>query len=152
MAHKTLIGGTAYEISGGKTLIGGTAYSIKGGKTLVDGTAYSLSFLPVITLTGSAADTSTGGYAKCTINGSTYNAALSSRKYSVPKGTVITCEVRKPGMQSGPAKISVNGTVVAQTSSSMMGVETATYEYVVKGNASIHCKVNGFGTIEITEK
>ena len=46
MAHKTLIGGTAYEISGGKTLIGGTAYSIKNGKTLIDGTAHEVAFGP----------------------------------------------------------------------------------------------------------
>lgn len=44
MAHKTLIGGTAYEISGGKTLVNGTAYSIKNGKTLVGGTAYEIAF------------------------------------------------------------------------------------------------------------
>lgn len=44
MAHKTLIGGTAYEISGGKTLVGGTAYSIDKGKTLVGGTAYEIGF------------------------------------------------------------------------------------------------------------
>lgn len=44
MAHKTLIGGTAYEISGGKTLVGGTAYSIKNGKTLIGGTAYEMGF------------------------------------------------------------------------------------------------------------
>ena len=53
MAHKTLIGGTAYEISGGKTLIGGTAYSIKNGKTLIDGTAHEVgfqSFVPVLDL------------------------------------------------------------------------------------------------------
>lgn len=46
MAHKTLVGGTAYEISGGKTLVGGTAYSIAGGKTLVGGTAYDIGFGP----------------------------------------------------------------------------------------------------------
>ena len=45
MAHKTLIGGTAYEITGGKTLIGGTGYSIKGGKTLIGGTGYDISFV-----------------------------------------------------------------------------------------------------------
>lgn len=28
MAHKTLIGGTAYDVKGGKTLIDGTAYSV----------------------------------------------------------------------------------------------------------------------------
>lgn len=51
MAHKPLIDGTAYEISGGKTLVDGTAYSIKNGKTLVGGTAYEVdfqSFVPVI--------------------------------------------------------------------------------------------------------
>lgn len=42
MAHKTLIGGTAYEIGGGRTLVGGTAYSIDKGKTLVGGTAYEI--------------------------------------------------------------------------------------------------------------
>lgn len=49
MAHKTRIGGTAYEISGGKTLVDGTAYSIKNGKTLVGGTAYDIGFVPIIT-------------------------------------------------------------------------------------------------------
>ena len=48
MAHKTLIGGTAYEISGGKTLVNGTAYSIDKGKTLVGGTAYEVGFAPTI--------------------------------------------------------------------------------------------------------
>lgn len=50
MAHKTLVDGTAYEITGGKTLVGGTAYSIAGGKTMVDGTVYDISFgHPLIT-------------------------------------------------------------------------------------------------------
>lgn len=44
MAHKTLVNGTSYEISGGKTLVNGTAYSISGGKTLVGGTAYKIGF------------------------------------------------------------------------------------------------------------
>ena len=44
MAHKALIGGTAYEITGGKTLINGTAYGIAKGKTLINGTAYDVSF------------------------------------------------------------------------------------------------------------
>lgn len=44
MAHKTLVNGTSYEISGGKTLVNGTAYSISGGKTLVGGTAYGIGF------------------------------------------------------------------------------------------------------------
>ena len=53
MAHKTLIDGVAYEISGGKTLVDGTAYSIKNGKILAGGTAYEIgfeSFTPVLSL------------------------------------------------------------------------------------------------------
>lgn len=44
MAHKTLVGGTAYKVTGGKCLVGGTAYSIKKGRTLVDGTGYDVKF------------------------------------------------------------------------------------------------------------
>lgn len=44
MAHKTLIGGTAYEIGGGKVLVGGTGYSIDKGRTKVGGTGYDISF------------------------------------------------------------------------------------------------------------
>lgn len=44
MAHKTLIDGTAYEITGGRTLVNGTGYTITGGRTLVNGTGYSISF------------------------------------------------------------------------------------------------------------
>lgn len=44
MAHKTLVNGTSYEISGGKTLVNGTAYSVGGGKTLVGGTSYEIGF------------------------------------------------------------------------------------------------------------
>lgn len=48
MAHKTLIGGTAYEIDGGKTLVDGTAYNIDKGRTLIGGTGYDISFGPPI--------------------------------------------------------------------------------------------------------
>lgn len=44
MAHKTLIGGTAYEIKGGRDLIAGTSYQIGRGRTLVNGTAYDVPF------------------------------------------------------------------------------------------------------------
>lgn len=45
MAHKTLIDGTAYTVSGGRTLADGTSYNVKNGKVLVDGTAYDISFI-----------------------------------------------------------------------------------------------------------
>lgn len=44
MAHRILIGGTTYEIAGGKTLVNGSGYNIASGKTLVNGTAYDISF------------------------------------------------------------------------------------------------------------
>lgn len=44
MAHKTLINGTGYDISGGREMIGGTGYAKKGGRTLIDGTAYEVKF------------------------------------------------------------------------------------------------------------
>lgn len=60
MAHKTLIGGTSYEVSGGKAMIGGTGYDIASGKTLVDGTGYDIMFrIPVTVINGNI--TSTGG-------------------------------------------------------------------------------------------
>jgi hypothetical protein len=44
LAHKTKIGGTAYEIGSGKVLVGGTGYSIDKGRTKVDGTGYDIAF------------------------------------------------------------------------------------------------------------
>ncbi len=57
MAHKTLIGGTAYEIKGGRDLIGGTGYSKKKGRVLVNGTGYDIPFskgIPLNTITPGA--------------------------------------------------------------------------------------------------
>ena len=42
--HKTLIDGTAYEVTGGKCLVNGTVYSIKKGRTLIAGTGYDIKF------------------------------------------------------------------------------------------------------------
>ena len=44
MAHKVLVGGTAYDILGGKTMVAGTNYNISKGRTLVGGTGYDISF------------------------------------------------------------------------------------------------------------
>ena len=44
MAHKSLIGGTSYNITGGTSLVGGTSHKISHGKTLIDGTEYKISF------------------------------------------------------------------------------------------------------------
>ena len=44
MAHKTLISGTAYSVSGGREMIGGTGYAKKKGRVLVNGTGYDIPF------------------------------------------------------------------------------------------------------------
>ena len=51
MGHKTIVGGTQYNVKKGKALVGGTEYSVKKGKTLVDGTVYEVGFVkPVVTI------------------------------------------------------------------------------------------------------
>ena len=57
MAHKTLISGTAYSVTGGRELIGGTGYDCKAGKTLIGGTAFDVPFskgIPLRTITPGA--------------------------------------------------------------------------------------------------
>lgn len=57
MAHKTLISGTAYSVTGGRELIGGTGYDCKAGKTLIGGTAFTVPFskgIPLSTITPGA--------------------------------------------------------------------------------------------------
>ena len=46
MAHKTLVGGTSYDVVSGTSMVSGTTYNITGGKTLVNGTGYDISFEP----------------------------------------------------------------------------------------------------------
>ena len=46
MAQKTLIGGTAYSISGGRTMVNGTIYNIKEGKAKINGASRKISFAP----------------------------------------------------------------------------------------------------------
>ena len=44
MAHKVLIGGTAYAVAKGRTLVNGTGRDIKKGRTLVNGTGCDIVF------------------------------------------------------------------------------------------------------------
>lgn len=50
MAHKTLISGTAYSVTGGREMIGGTGYDCKAGKTIIGGTAFTIPFAKGIPL------------------------------------------------------------------------------------------------------
>ena len=154
MAHKTLVGGTAYEVSGGKTLVGGTAYSIKNGKTLVGGTVYEVGFAPdtvTITITGSSGEY----YVSVGIDGTTYWSATT---IEVPVGTVVECWVNSDDRYYLKASVSVNGEEVA---SSLEQDVPITYLYTVTCNTTINLNddyrsnsmAKGYsGTITITEE
>lgn len=52
MAHRVLINGTGYDVSGGRELINGTSYSKKKGRVLVNGTGYDILFSIPLTIEG----------------------------------------------------------------------------------------------------
>lgn len=138
MAHKTMSGGTAYEISGGRVMSGGTAYGIAGGKTMVSGTVWEIAFAggtAIVTITGS-------GYTLATlkINGTTYRQAAT---LELPVGTVIECNIKGTS-----TFLELNGSVVATAS----GNTTTTYEYIVKGNVAIALNGGVGPYIKITEE
>lgn len=158
MAHKTMVDGVAYEITGGKTLVNGTGYAIKSGKTLVGGTAYEVGFgkpIPIITITGDDADGYS--YTSVTINGITYT----SRRYDgttvsveVEAGTVISCSAFCPSAATSATLtstyISVNGTKVKTATGIPSDIS---YDYVVTGNANIRLRSREkYSNIAITEE
>ena len=101
MAHKTLIGGTAYTIKGGKDLIGGTSYAKKQGKALVAGTAQTIAFSKKIkvTITG----TGNTSLAYVTYKGTKY---VSATTLEADVGETITLSASST---QGTAKVTVEG-------------------------------------------
>lgn len=90
MAHKTMIGGTAYGVTGGKTMTGGTTYGISGGRTMAGGTLYDVPFSSGLTLTLAGSGSSGTCYIK--IDGKTYASSASS-PLKVAPGTEVYCYV-----------------------------------------------------------
>lgn len=152
MSHKTLISGTAYEVSGGKTLIDSTVYEIDKGKTLVDGTAYEVGFAPpaatvTVNITNSAYRN--GDYCiNVTVLGTVCYYERGQATVEVPVGTVITCFAR-PYERSEFARIYLNGTQVAGGKSE----NGYTYSYTVTTNVAITTNTDEWEpTIYITEQ
>ena len=138
MAHKTLIGGTAYEISGGKTLIGGTAYSIDKGKTLVGGTAYEVGFGQPVTITIIGSGNSS--YCGVAIDGT---ICISAATVEVPVGTVIRCFVygfEDECEEDGGYAVFVNKAEVALSGGTDGSVPY--YDYIVTTDAIIELYVD----------
>lgn len=156
MAHKALIGGTAYEITGGKTLVNGTAYSIASGKTLVDGTAYDVGFAkPMVTVTLEA-DLPTGySTAEFAISYSTkdepYGSISSAGTYELEMGTelIFTIDTSRTG------EIHLNHDFDTGESEEILasGSDSVSYGYTLSGNISVKAIATPMGgVIYITEE
>ncbi len=144
MAHKTKVGGTDYEIKGGRTLVNGTGYGIKKGRTMVDGTGYDVSFAKEHTISIVGYSNSDSKYANVTINGTVYGTNLQLGVYQyikVDSGTEITLQVMSmhPAM-SGYVK--VDGVFVAETSAANTPV---TYLYTVESDITIEVAGTAMG-------
>ena len=109
MAHKTLIGGTAYEIKGGTDLIAGTSYQIWGGRTLVNGTVYNIAFAKpcMITISGGVIDTFNSGY--LVYKGQKYTSGV----LEINQGESVSVYVQN-GVGYGYAAIQLNRKTVAE--------------------------------------
>lgn len=95
--HKTLIGGTAYEVKAGKCLINGTAYAIQKGRTLINGTGYDIALASLYDLVfannewadiiaachaGAVPDTwAVGDYKDMTIDGLSYRVDIIGKNH-----------------------------------------------------------------------
>ena len=143
MAHKTLISGTPYSMTGGTDLIAGTSYQIGGGRTLVNGTAYEIKFKPseyTITLTGS------GGKI-------IYNGVEQTKTFTVADGEsiTITATAFTNGKFPQQAIIQLNGTTVSsKTALEVYETVTATYTYTPEQDTSIirSMKYSGTGRLQ----
>ena len=126
--HHTLIGGTAYKITGGSVLIAGTKYQIGGGTAEVAGTKRSIKFSEPVTITietGSRGETTK--YADATYNGVKYAEPAT---FEAQSGDTII--IRVDGQNAGAkqhAYVRVNGEKVLTSA--------GTYNYVVTKAANI---------------
>lgn len=107
MAHKTLIGGTAYEISGGRTLVGGTGYSIEKGKTLVAGTVREI---PIEQDVPCTLTLSVPSNAQVYVNGVSVSVATTS--HTIKVGDRIRYRAPYVPAYTQQITISQNGTIV----------------------------------------
>lgn len=134
MAQKVLIGGTAYELSGGKALKDGSAYSIENGKTAIDGATYNISLSKKtiqLAIAGSILGSSTyGSYVQV---GTTRYTTVGT--YEVEVGETIT-------VAAGAARntnlsrtyILFNGTKHESSGAGIM----ATYSFAAESNVYVY--------------
>ena len=131
MAHKSLVGGTAYDITGGRTLVGGTGFDISKGRTLVDGTGYDIAFDFNITITSTGIKPTSSYKPGCyvVINGET---VYSEGTYTAQAGVPIRLVCGYFGVKY-TTSIIIDGVTVATSK----GNTWCEYEYTQKGDISI---------------
>lgn len=138
MAHKTLIGGTSYEITGGQTLVGGTGYNIKKGQTLIFGTGYDIEFAkPTLIEYRSIPNVEWG---KLTHNGTVYKVESNTLKsFEAGIGDIVNvfCWSGGTGIGDYGSEIYLNGVSVAKGSNS-----NCSYDYTVVSSATIEFNYN----------
>lgn len=151
MSHKTMINGTAYEVSGGSALVDGTDFQLGGGKTIVSGTAYDVPFKPataILKITV-AADSKMDGLrmiAEISCGGNDYT---NPGEYEVPVGSIVTMKA-KGRYSSSDVWIYLNGVKVKT------GTGSASYDFAISKNTSIECAMYYFAdwytSVKITEE
>ena len=142
MAGKSLIGGTAYTISGGKTLVDGTVYGIAGGKTMLDGTAYEIGIVAKINVTITSAGSKGNVYA---LSSETGESIYSVGTYTFTSGSTLTLYA-KSRTTTGSSFIYVDGETVARTSAG----KTATYILTLDRDINIAMKYSSTSSINVT--
>lgn len=136
MAHKTLINGAAYEVTGGTTLVDGTKRTIKGGRTLVNGTGYDVPFIKGFTVTLKAGNGEQSGWGYGFTSSDSYKANMHI-KYSIDGGvTWVELPENKQSTNTVLATLSEVSSIVfkclvsdGRTWCAGVGKTTKTYEY-----------------------
>lgn len=150
MAHKTMIGGTVYEITRGKTMVDGTVCDISKGKTMVDGTVAEIDFGGMVTvnLTGSAWVYYDKNAMYVEIGGVQYRPEMTIEVDSAESIFLQAYSI----MYHSNSYISVNGVNVSTATSS----ENASYTLSLRGlkevNIHMGTKNDYAGYIEVTTR
>ncbi len=142
MAQKTLINGTAYEISGGSVLKDGTKYQIGGGKTLVGGTGYDIVISRPIIITVTGGSTQTGNRARAYVryNGEEY----ASGSFEVQPGETLRVVLESTSNKE-KQQITLNGVVVASYGDHEKDYYDVVYDYAPTKSATITITMHGTG-------
>ena len=129
MAHKSLIGGTAYEVTGGKTLVNGTGYDVAGGKTLVSGTGYDVSFTPAEMIIYDGGDSILAGTLSGVRNGGTNSSSgnnTTSSSEAIPD--IVSGVIQLYGVMTSTADAGMYAVNYAVHSCSIGPIDFTDYE------------------------